>query len=170
MKDESGYAVVELLVAVSLALLITAFALSVYFVLMRQAERWRRGVALDNALHLTVRRLSDDLRIADTVLVASDGRYSIQSTSRDPVYYRLEDSVLARNDRPVHPQGVFTRDLNLQSDMDSGMALPLYHISATVTDGRRVLSAQTSIVPRDGLSWRPLSRLVSDGAAPTKPD
>lgn len=96
--DESGFTLVEAIVAMVLMVLVGGLVVSVYLFGVRSVSSWQSGIDLTNTAHTVHQRLIAELRAAEHVDVSTDSltiRFSSEGAANK---YPVRDSTLFRND------------------------------------------------------------------------
>ena len=146
-NGEAGFTLVEVLVAMTLALLLGGLALVVLVQTIRGANAWQRRVHAVNAEHRVLRTLSADLRSSSAVWTEA-GAASLVAGS-DTTTYRLDQGSLRRNGQIVG-RGVVYRSLFMGQDVRNGVVLFTAHL-ATTED-----TLSLFVAPRLRPHWVPL--------------
>jgi type II secretory pathway component PulJ len=134
-ESEAGFTLAETVVALSLVLLVTGLLLAAFLFGARQVWAWQNRLALGNAAHLVQTRLATELRRAEHIGWTREGmRLSLPDSVL--VTYQCADSVLVRNGRQAHRDGIVCRGLRL-AILDS--------LNAEIWDSRRAGAHAQSI-------------------------
>lgn len=157
MKEEAGYTLAELNVAVLLALLVSGFFFSAYLFASRGIERWQARLGLENTLHLSLRRVVADVRRARTLAFLPGGGVRLEGPAGDAVIYRLAPDGLRRNGRRMHPEDLVLRTFTLIPLAETPAADPFSPAGVEVHLGfeRRgvIRSARTFVTRRGPPPW-----------------
>lgn len=153
MKDDAGFTLVELLVAMALTLLAVTLAGSAYLFLSRAVNGWQEEVRLANAFHTTLTRLSDDLYNAVAVLQGPDSTLVITVVDGGVIAYAWRDGVLRRQGRPMHDTTVHVAAFGIAFDSSSGVAG--FEVHLALAGRRRALDATTRVNRRHPPPWPP---------------
>lgn len=99
--NESGFTVIEAIIAVLLTSLVVGLAYSSYTFLSRMIEQWKTRMTLENTSHQIVRDWTDRARDAVKVKV-EDNSWQFVSPSGRTTRYHHADQTLLRDNRPMH--------------------------------------------------------------------
>jgi hypothetical protein len=167
LREESGYTLAELNVAVLLGLLIAGLAFGSYLFVVKGYTNWETALELENSLHRALRIMSDDLRDAVSVETATDSTWSVQTHSVSK-QYAIEQGVLLRNGRPIVPVSVAVMSLTIKVDSSgtpssgtfshqaAGSGGVLVSIAMSVQSGRHSLSGSATQALQSSALWTPL--------------
>ncbi len=153
MKDDAGFTLVELLVAMALTLVAVTLAGSVYLFLSRAVSSWQDDVRLANAFHTTLTRVSDDLYDAVEVRNGPDSTLSITRADGPAIAYAWRDGALRRQDRIMHDTTAHVAAFDLAADSSSGAGG--FEVHLALAGRRRVLEATTRVNRRHPPPWPP---------------
>lgn len=110
---ESGFTVVEAIIALLLTSLVVGFAYSSYTFLSHRVAQWKTRTALENTVHLIVRDWSQQARRAVEVQ-RDDARWTFVALEGSTTTYRHEGTTLRKNDRQMHEPPVDVVDVSLE--------------------------------------------------------
>lgn len=114
-REDKGFTLVELSVALAVALIITGLTYEMYLFTSHMMSRWKRGVVASNAAHRIARQVVDDVRRArDVSARPHEQAMTLVMAPDDTVRYRWAQAAIRRNRQPMHPltvgaEGVFVR-------------------------------------------------------------
>ncbi|MEZ4702014.1 MAG: prepilin-type N-terminal cleavage/methylation domain-containing protein [Rhodothermales bacterium] len=154
MIDDAGFTLVELLVAMTLAIVVTTLASSTYLFLARTVSVWQEGVHLENTLHATLTRLTEDLYETTDIDRLPDSTYALVRAAGDTIRYALRNRALYRNGR------ILTDSTLMAGVVFSVTAKPdapaAFEFRLTLSSRRRALASTVRIVQRHPDPWRSL--------------
>lgn len=108
-RRDEGFTLVELSVALAIALIITGLAYETYLLTSRMVNRWEHGMTVSNAAHRIARQVIDDVRRAkDASARPREKALTLIMAPRDTVRYQWTESIVRRNGQPMHPLTVGT--------------------------------------------------------------
>ena len=102
MKEDDGYTLVELVVALLVMLVLAGFLYSIYLAMTRYVEPWQRTIMVEDQAHLILHRLSADLAYAEQLISEGNGTWTLIYAGDRAVQYSYRDSTLWRNSRRMH--------------------------------------------------------------------
>jgi ABC-type Na+ efflux pump permease subunit len=100
MSSESGFTVIEIVVAFILIALLLQVFVSTFIFSGKQISKWKKQVIRNNELQLISKQLSKDL--IDIESVSADDKYTIHTSRGDSIIYNLVDASLFRNDHQMN--------------------------------------------------------------------
>jgi len=104
---DKGFTLVELSVALSVALIITGLAYETYLLTSRIVNRWEHGMTVSNAAHRIARQVIDDVRRArDISARPREKTLALVMAPRDTVRYQWTESIVRRDGQPMHTRTV----------------------------------------------------------------
>lgn len=94
VKDEAGYTLVELVVAMGMVSLIVGLAFTVYHFSLREMRNWRERMSLENKAHMRVNAISRDLLNLKQLLIAQPKAIGFVRQQGDTVFISMENDSL----------------------------------------------------------------------------
>lgn len=123
---EAGFTLIEVVVAMAVGFLVIGLAYAAYGEASRHVSRWQGRVAAENALHLALRRFSEDVRSSAGALSVSSRALTLsRGDSRPPVRYVWKGGRLLREGRPATPAGVRVTSAAFREDSTTGSTRPV---------------------------------------------
>ena len=171
MKEDDGYTLVELMVALLVMLMFGGVLFSVYLATTKWVEPWHREITLEDHAHLIVQRLFADLAYTEQLVYENDETWVLTYPSGRVVRYSYRDSSLTRNGRRMHDQALAVVDFRLapsrletayalrkrDSALDDERSLVQAEIHLALQSRERTLALVTTAALRRHRPWYPLS-------------
>lgn len=103
---DSGYTIVELLIALTLLGIVTGLAYQGYRFLQRSFQRWQSRVALEQDGGRIMSAIRNDIILWKRIEHAEAATLSVVRDDNKRIVYRLADQQVLRNGRELNPEGV----------------------------------------------------------------
>jgi type II secretory pathway component PulJ len=169
-QHNEGYTLVELMVALLVALMLGGVLFSVYLVTTKAVEPWRRAITLEDHVHLIVQRLFVDLAYAEQLIPEEGEAWTLTYPSGRVVRYSYRDSSLTRNGRRMHEEALAVVVFRLvpsrletayalrrrDSALDDARSLVQVEIHLALRSRERTLTLTTTTALRRHRPWHPL--------------
>jgi len=84
MKEDDGYTLVELVVALLVMLVLAGFLYSIYLAMTRYVEPWQRTIMVEDQAHLILHRLSADLAYAEQLIHEGNSTWTLTYAGAAP--------------------------------------------------------------------------------------
>lgn len=149
LKDENGYTIVELVVAMGMVSIIVGLAFMVYHFSLREMRNWRERLAVENSAHIVVNALTNDITWMQQLLLAEPKALSFIRAQGDTVLIAIEaDSVMIqRRNRFTKPivseKSCFTY---IQDDLNQ---VKMVEICLVFIESKREFEVKTAVGVRN---------------------
>ena len=121
---DEGYTLVECLIVLVIASIVSGIAAGLYVFASEWAIRWQSSLAVENGAHLLMTRVVRDLRYADRVFSSGDTAWVIRRRNNPDISYSLADSTIRRNERLMLPEDVRVSGFSIEADSNSSAGNP----------------------------------------------
>jgi type II secretory pathway component PulJ len=106
IKDENGYTIIEIVVAMGMVSIIAGLAFMVYNFSLREMRNWRERLAMENSAHIVVNALANDIIGMQQLLLAESKALKFIRAQGDTAFISImNDSLL------IQRQNRFTKPL-----------------------------------------------------------
>ena len=99
IRDNRGFTLVELLIAMGIAALISFFAYRIFIFSNKALKNWRERIRLENTAHLLLNAVANDLMELQQSLYAGKSAIGFINTNEDTIYYSHQEAYLLKNNR-----------------------------------------------------------------------
>lgn len=152
MKQNDGYTLIEISVAIVLSGLIATLVWSVYLFGARLFGDWQTRLETRTELHLFIRTIAEDIQEAALISVASD-QWVFVGVHGDSTTYRLTDSGLMRNRFSILSEGYIEAELTAQSDCMPVAPQKCFRVAAALHSNADTIRASTVVQTRQYSLW-----------------
>ncbi|MEM1268518.1 MAG: prepilin-type N-terminal cleavage/methylation domain-containing protein [Bacteroidota bacterium] len=112
-RDDSGFALVELIVSLFLVALMSGLAYGLYLFGMKAQVTWKRAIALQNDAELIAHRVEADLVLSREMAFVDDSTWVLVLRTGELAQYARRGTTLSRNGRLMHEENVQVDDFVL---------------------------------------------------------
>ena len=111
--NDAGVTFIELMVALSLASLLSVFIISANLFVNRVLTEWRNNNTIYEDGRFIISRLSEDIRSSLTIIHSDSTSYTIVTGKGDTTSYQIDRGVIIRNKKILNSPGVICDSLKL---------------------------------------------------------
>lgn len=158
--EQQGFSLVELLVVLSLAGLVTTFIMTAYFHAEQAITEWRQASRLENELHTLAEGLAKDIYQAEAVLEFEDGVIWLEVFGQEERKYELVQGKLYRNGASITSKEIqiisFYVGNGMQTEKDA-VDSRLLEVRLSLSNGEDTLSTRRAVSPRKPITWKQLT-------------
>jgi prepilin-type N-terminal cleavage/methylation domain-containing protein len=175
-RDCRGFTTVELIVAMGLVGIVTAFAYASYIFVVRGINNWQDRVEMENTSHIIINAISKDLIAMEKLLQTEETSIRFVKSNHDTIGYWLQAGKLVINGKYIYEEKkivfkmwikYFGSDLSLDLNMDrivdfyeldkNGdgflrmnelLYIDLVEVTLTLVNLNREFSIKTAVAPR----------------------
>ena len=158
-KEEDGYTLVEVLVAITIVSIVLGIASTVFVFANRQLSHWSSDVAYYNDLHIAQSQIYKDVMRADEV-VFSDSTLVVQMGERERRYNwvdgRLHLNGNDLSDSEIEIDSMYIRLSNDDQQVESSSRKKSWKV--VQVSSRRKIEISQIVQARNPVYWKPLDR------------
>jgi|TARA_R110001599_G_scaffold150929_3_gene335317 prepilin-type N-terminal cleavage/methylation domain-containing protein len=158
-KEEDGYTLVEVLVAITIISIVLGIASTVFVFANGQLSRWSSDVAYYNNLHIAQSQIYKDVMRADEV-VFTDSSLVVQMGEREKRYNWVDGRVhlngIDLSDSENEIDSMYIRLSNVDQQVESSSRKMSWKV-VQVSSSRKIEISQI-VQARNPLYWKPVVR------------
>ncbi|MEQ9263607.1 MAG: prepilin-type N-terminal cleavage/methylation domain-containing protein [Balneolaceae bacterium] len=152
LKNEDGYTVVELLVALTIVSIIMGIAGSTFVFISRQMNRWSTNLEFYNNFHVAETKIYNDM-IRSESFIQTDSSVTITKPNKDIIEYRWKDEILTVNGNRLSDPAIDS--LTFEMSGTTGQ-VQVVEWSLHQKEGNRAISSQFVLHSRKPSLWTPM--------------
>ena len=96
-KDESGFTIIELMIASGIAILVVGLVYHVFFMSIKLNRRWQEKNHLESTSLMIMHRISKDIMQASDIIQLDENEIRIPTLDNQMITWTSQDSLLMRN-------------------------------------------------------------------------
>ena len=168
ITNDRGFSLVELLVVLTLIGILSVFVMSSYFFASESIYTWRNNLKLENAIHLLLSGMAEDIYKSEHIIKIEDQSLSLKMIDGTERRYYLDDGILFRGSHSLLTANLEVASLNFSNlsdksengfwdDEESKLSdFKTILIRLSVTNGEDTLSSKRAVSLRKPSLWKSL--------------
>lgn len=152
LKNEDGYTVVELLVALTIVSIIMGIAGSTFVFISRQMNRWSTNLEFYNNFHVAETKIYNDI-IRSESFIQTDSSVTFTKPNKDIVEYQWKEEILTINGNRLSDPSIDTLSFEMTGTLENEQVIEW---SLHQKEGDRAMSSGFILHSRKPSLWTPI--------------